>query len=100
MEPKNLEIVCPGCQGALTVDPESGAVLMHRPPAKTGPKGDLLEAARALKDEAGRREEAFRKSLEAEKNKGGTLKKKFDEALRRARENPDEAPPPREIDLD
>ena len=53
-----------------------------------------------LKGAAGRREEAFQKSFEAEKLHGKVLEKKFDELFKQAKENPDKTPPKRDIDLD
>ena len=43
---------------------------------------------------------SFSKSqFEAEKTHGKVLEKKFDELFKRAKENPDEKPPTRDIDL-
>jgi len=95
--PSPLRIACPGCRALLVVDPATGEVLSHEAPA--GPKADMDEALKALREGKGRREDAFRKSLSAEKNKSDLLGKKFQEAVRRAKENPDAAPPPRDIDL-
>ena len=67
------------------------------PPA--APKADMGEALKALREGKSRREDVFRQSLSVEKNKSDVLKKKFDEAVRKAKENPDAALPPREIDL-
>ena len=49
--------------------------------------------------EGARREQLFQKSFEAEKSHGKVLEKKFDELFKRAKENPDEKPPTRDIDL-
>ena len=57
-------------------------------------------AVAKLKGEAGRRDEVFRKQVEAEKSRGAVLNSKFDELLRQAKENPDLTPPKRDIDLD
>lgn len=97
---KTLRSVCPCCQAVLTVDPATGDVLMHQEPAKKGPVLDLGEAVKSLKKDAAQRDEIFKKSLDEEKRKGDILKKKFDEAFKRAQENPDEKPKLREIDLD
>ena len=42
----------------------------------------------------------FRQSVEAEKNKDDVLARKFEEALRRAKESPDTGRPIRDFDLD
>lgn len=98
-KPDVLTVKCPCCQAVLTVDPDGGDVLMHKEAKPALPVTDIAQAAQELKKGAGRRDEIFKKSLEAEKNKGDLLKKKFDEALKRAKENPDAPLPPRDIDL-
>lgn len=60
---------------------------------------DLDEAARALKEQESRKESLFRQSVEAERNKADLLEKKFQEAVKRAKEAPD-TPRIRDIDLD
>ncbi|MBI4396377.1 MAG: hypothetical protein HY548_04730 [Elusimicrobia bacterium] len=94
-----FEVRCPACQAILVVDAETKEVLLHKE-VKTSPVTDIAKAVQALKENVGQREEAFRKSLEAEKNKGSRLKKTFEEAMKRAKEEPDAPPPMREIDLD
>ena len=60
-----------------------------------------MEAAVSrFKGEAGRREDAFNKSVADNKNRAEILNKKFDEMLRLAKENPDEPPPKRDFDFD
>jgi hypothetical protein len=95
----NVRQKCPCCQAVLTIDLDTGEILMSEE-AKTAPALDIAEAAKSLEKEKGKREEAFRQSLEAQKHKEDILEKKFREAMKRAKENPDAAPPPREIDLD
>ena len=99
-KPEVLTVQCPCCRATLTVDPDSGEVLMHKEAKPAAPAADIAEAVRNLKKDAGKREELFKKSLETEKNRGDLLKKKFDEALKRAKEDPGAPPPAREIDLD
>jgi hypothetical protein len=99
MSEKIVQQECPCCQAMLTIDLETGAILMHKE-TKKAPVLDIFEAARSLKDEAGKREESFRKNMEAERQKESLLKKKFEEALKRAKESPDEPPPLRDIDID
>ena len=53
-----------------------------------------------MKGAGARREEVFQKQFEAEKTHGKVLEKKFDELFKRAKDNPDLAPPVRDIDLD
>src|SRR5512144_3151895 len=98
--PKLFEVACPCCQSTLKIDPETRAVISHQVPEKPPAIEDLAAAVAKLKGEAGRRDEVFRKSFETEKQHGKVLEKKFDELLRQAKENPDEAPRTRDVDLD
>ena len=59
-----------------------------------------VEAQRILAEEAARREAAFQQSVQAEKTRGDALSKRFEEALRQAREEPIGPPPKRDFDLD
>ena len=58
------------------------------------------QAARNLRQKESRREEQFRKSVEAERDRGKLLERRFEEALEKAKEEPPGPPPPRDIDLD
>lgn len=98
MEDVSFTVVCPCCNATLTVDRALGAVIAHEPPPKTGPARDLDHALGALRGAAGRREDTFRKSVEAERSKGKVLDRKFQEGLKKAKDDPD--PPVRPIDLD
>ena len=84
----------------LKVDVASRAVISHIPPERPKTFNDFEEAARAMKEQDRRRESLFRQSVEAEKNKAELLEKKFQEAVKRAKETPDAAPRIRDIDLD
>jgi hypothetical protein len=95
-----FEVTCPCCEATLKIDKATRAVISHREKEKPKPFEDFSEALERLKGEAARREEAFRKSMEAEKAQAQVLSKKFDELLRQARENPDAGPRKKDIDLD
>jgi hypothetical protein len=95
-----FEVECPCCNAVLKIDPETRAVIAHAVPEKPPAIEDLATAVAKLKGEAGRRDEVFRKQVEAEKSHGKVLAKKFDELLKQAKENPDLPPPRRDIDLD
>jgi hypothetical protein len=95
-----FDVKCPCCQAELKIDPETRAVITHKAPEKPPVIEDLAAAVERLKGESGRREEAFRKSFEAEKMQAQVLSKKFDELLRKAKEEPIGPPPKRDIDLD
>ena len=93
-----IEVICPCCQTKLTIDPELGAVLHHETPPKAASVTDLKTAVEELKGEAGRREARFKESMEAEKEKGKVLERKFKELLKKAKDEP-VSRPTREIDL-
>lgn len=94
-----FEVTCPDCGAVMKIDPVTHAVISHTSAPKPKMFSDLDEATRALKDRDSRRESLFRQSVEAEKNKGDVLEKKFQEALKRAKESPVEKPI-RDFDLD
>jgi len=95
-----FDVECPCCQAILKIDPDTCAVIAHTEHEKPRPIEDLAAEVAKLKGEGARREEVFRKQVEAEKSHGKVLEKKFDELFKRAKENPDSAPPMRDIDLD
>src|SRR5581483_1897559 len=100
--PKNasLDVTCPCCGAVLKVDAQTAAVISHVAPVKPKMFNDLDEAARAMKEQDNRRESIFRQSVEAQKHAADLLEKKFQEALRKAKETPDTGRPIRDFDLD
>jgi hypothetical protein len=95
-----FDVECPCCQAILKIDPETRAVIAQTVPEKPRPIEDLAAEVEKLKGAGARREEIFQKQFEAEKSHGKVLEKKFDELFKRAKENPDEKRPMRDIDLD
>jgi len=95
-----ITVKCPCCQAELHIDPETRAVIRHQEHVKPPSITDLEAAVQKLKGEAGRREDAFRKSVEDNKSHHQVLSRKFDEMLKIAKEHPDEPPPKRDIDFD
>ena len=93
------DVQCPSCEAMLKIDPETHAVISHKVPEKPRPIEDLAAEVAKLKGAAGRRDEAFQKSFEAEKLHGKVLEKKFDELFKQAKADPDKTPPKRDIDL-
>ena len=75
-------------------------MVSHEPPQKARQVSDLAQAAHNLRQKESRREEQFRKSVEAERDRGKLLERRFEEALEKAKEEPPGPPPPRDIDLD
>jgi hypothetical protein len=93
-----LEVTCPCCRSSLVVDVNLGRVISHREPVR-GDKPELDEAARILAAEAARREALFEQSMEAEKGRDDALTRRFEEALRQAKQEPITRPD-RDFDLD
>ncbi len=95
-----FEVKCPCCQASLKIDPDTRAVISHKEAEKPKQIEDLAAAVARLKGEPERREEAFRKSFEAERMSEQVRARKFDELLKQAKADPDKRPPKRDIDLD
>ncbi|HET7102097.1 MAG TPA: hypothetical protein VFJ52_13170 [Terriglobia bacterium] len=94
-----MELECPCCGALLKIDASLGKVIWHgKPPRKTDAP-DIDQSARLLEQEKARREAMFRKSAEDEKSKAQLLEKKFQEALKRSKDEPIERPA-RDMDLD
>ncbi len=84
----------------LKVDPEAKAVIAHTAAVKPKTFNDIEEAARAMKEQDNRRDSIFRQSVENQKNASDLLERKFQEAVKRAKESPDTGKPLRDFDLD
>ena len=95
-----FEVTCPCCEAKLKIDPELRAVISHEEHEKPPMFEDFAAAVAKHRGEAGRREDAFQKSVAAEKNQGQVLNRKFDELLKQAKEDPNFGKKPRDIDLD
>lgn len=93
-----IELACPCCQSTLVVDTNLGRVISHREPER-GHKPELSDAQRILAEEAEKREAIFQQSVDSEKTRGDALSRRFEEALRQAREEP-VTRPSRDFDLD
>ena len=93
-----LEVTCPCCNSTLVIDKNLGRVVSHREPPRED-RPDLDAAQRILAEEEARREALFKQSVEAEKTRGDALSKRFEEALKAARDEP-VTKPEREFDLD
>ncbi len=85
-----LEFVCPCCRTQLLVDTATGVVLRE-----DRPKKPQKSFENALKEEKARQEagdDLFGKALASERDRGALLDRKFDKALEKAAEDPDEKP--------
>jgi hypothetical protein len=99
-KPESFELTCPCCSAVVKVDAETRAVISHTAPLKPKMFNDIEEAARAMKEQDVRRESIFRQSVENQKHASDLLEKKFQEALKKAKESPDTGKPIRDFDLD
>lgn len=93
-----LEITCPCCRSTLIVDTNLGRLVSCREPER-GDKPKLDEAARILAAEEARREALFEQSIQAEKGRDDALTRRFEEALKQAKQEP-VTRPTRDFDLD
>lgn len=94
-----MKVSCPCCDAILTIDTALAAVLSHEVPARPQKVQQLRDATRILKEEATQRQEKARNILDAEKDKGRVLDRKFQELLKKAKDEPIQKPL-KDIDLD
>jgi len=100
-ETRKLTVRCPECDSDLVIDAATGQVLSHRRPKQPLAGGkDFDTLFQSLDEDKARAEDTFAREVAALKDRDRILEEKFREALRRAEEEPDEAPPPRPFDLD
>ena len=93
-----FDVVCPCCGATLVVDLHLKRIVAHKEPER-GDKPELSEAQRIVAEQAARREALFQESVQAEKTRGDDLARRFEEALKQAREEPI-TKPLRDLDLD
>lgn len=98
-ESSTIQVACPCCGSTLTIDVSLGAVLDHKLPAKPQIAAQMKDVPTLVKEQAARRDEKYQQLAEAEKNKGKLLDRKFQELLKKAKEEPLEKPL-KDIDLD
>jgi hypothetical protein len=92
------ELACPCCGATLIYDTNLSRIVGHKEPER-GNKPELSDAQRIVAAEAARREAIFQESVKSEKGRGDALAKRFEEALRQARDEP-VTRPSRDFDLD
>jgi len=96
----SFEATCPCCGAMLKIDMMTRAVISHVAPVKPRTFSDFEAAAKAMREQEGRKESIFRQAVDAEKNKSDLLEKKFQEAVKKAKETPDEGPRLRDFEID
>ncbi len=95
----DITVACPCCGARLTIDAGLRKVVAHEaPPQKQHDAPDLEHAGDVLKQQKLRREALFRQSTEDEKSKTQLLERKFEEALKKSKDEPI-TKPHRDIDL-
>lgn len=95
----DFEVVCPCCGARLKVDAALGKVISHQAPSKHAKPPDLEHVGKLLEKEKARREALFKQSAEEEKTKSQRLERKFEEVIKKTKDEP-VTPPTRDIDLD
>ena len=93
-----LEVTCPCCHATLVIDTNLGRVISHKEPERSD-KPELTQAGSILAKEAARREALFEQSVQNEKGRDDALTRRFEEALRQAKDEP-VTKPLRDFDLD
>jgi hypothetical protein len=90
--------VCPHCGARLILDRSLGKIIAHEPPVRAK-SADLDRVADLLEKEKARREALFAQSVADEKVKTQVLDRKFEEALKKTKDQP-VTRPLRDMDLD
>ena len=93
-----FDIDCPCCSAKLVIDANLQRVIRHSE-APSADRPELDHAQRIVAEQAARREALFQKSVSEEKTRGDALSRRFEEALKQAREEPI-TKPTRDFDLD
>ena len=89
--PEALDVECPCCGAMLKIDAETASVVWadkKKEPAKSF--DDLLQRVSSQKSVL---DEKFARSVHQTRNQREILEKKFEEARKRAAENPNQRPP-------
>lgn len=95
-----MKVTCPDCGSDLTIDIATGTVLFHQAsPDRAAPKKNFDELLASIDDSRNRAEDIFQREVTALKDRDRLLEEKFQEAMKKAEESPDE-PPIRPWDLD
>jgi hypothetical protein len=92
------EVSCPCCRSTLVIDAGLRRIVRHVEPERTD-KPKLDEAHRILAEEKARRESIFEQAVQSERTRGDALSRRFEEALKQARDEP-VSKPSRDFDLD
>lgn len=89
--PEAIDVSCPCCGALLKVDAETGAVVWVD--KKKEPARDFDDLVKGVQSQKSRLDEKFARSVQQTRNQKEILEKKFEEARRRAAEDPSGRPP-------
>lgn len=92
------EVICPCCASTLVIDAGLKRVVRHVTPERAD-KPKLDDAHSILAQAKARRDALFEQSVQSEKSRGDVLSKRFEEALKQAKDQPI-TKPERDFDLD
>lgn len=93
-----FETECPCCGATLVIDTGLKRVVRHVEPERAD-KPQLDDAHQILAAEKARRDALFEQSVQSEKTRGDALSRRFEEALKQAKDEPI-TKPKRDFDLD
>ncbi len=96
----SFDLECPCCGATLKISPALKAVLSYKEKPKPKTIGDIQEGLSLVKEAEKKREEAFQKSFEQMKSSKDVLAAKFDELLKKAKEEDPTKPPPKPLGLE
>ena len=98
MKDEERIVVCPDCGSRLTIDPETGEVLLSEPIQRTA-SVSFEDRIRELERQKVLSDKIFNQQMDALKDRERLLEEKFKKALE-ATKDMDDSRPIREIDLD
>lgn len=98
MPDTSFVVQCPCCSAKLTVDRDLGAIIAHEAPPPKRTVSDIGAAFEALRSKSAERDERFKREMESQGDKSKLLDRKFQEGLKKAKDDPDR--PIRPIDID
>ncbi len=99
--PKGMfEVPCPCCAAILKIDPETRAVIAHTVPVKPAPIEDLASEVAKLKGEGARPKSYSESNSRPKRRTARYWKRSSTSFFKRAKADPDQTPPKRDIDLD
>ena len=94
-----LDVTCPCCRAALSVDARSGLVVDAKEPADPRTEKELKDAVKLLEEEKEKVHDRFRQIVAADKGRGARMDQLFQSFMEKAKDEP-AGKPLRDVDLD